>query len=167
MAPQPGAGDEAIALRIQHDVDNHGVADADATLLLGIGQQQVLGQAPVEEGAGAGMQVDDAQGGEIAGHGQRTLGGGDQAILGIAVDKDLEGRVRGRAGRHLAHGQQDLAMFTAVEVGPVRGTADHRQHVESAERGHGIAARETGKRKKGAAHGRRRKRIRRRPGRLP
>ena len=70
------------------------------------------------------MDADDLHVAKLADHGVRLLGGGDEAVLGIAIDKDVELLLGREAGGDVAAGQQDFAKLAAVQVKTGTGFPD-------------------------------------------
>jgi hypothetical protein len=109
-AVEAGAGDEAVGLVIEHHLHDDPVAGVERAVLLAGGQEQILAEAPVEKEADAGIDADHLQIGELADDGVGFLRGGDEAVLGVAVDKHLELVARHGTGRDVFGGQEDFAM---------------------------------------------------------
>ena len=105
--------------------------------MLADGEQQILAEAPIQESAGARAVVHHLQGGEFADHDQRGGGGGDEAVLGIAVEEDVELVIQTGALRNLAAGQEDFAVRAAVEMKSGRGFAEDGEGIAFAEFCHG------------------------------
>ncbi|MNP05017.1 hypothetical protein D3C76_969570 [compost metagenome] len=122
-----GGGDAAGAF-VEVDVDHAVVADLQRALLFRVRQQQVLGQAPVEEQADA-VDLDHLQAGETADLHPGLLGGGDHPVLAVEVDEDVQpvALFRRLVLGHVALGQENLAVRTAVQVQPEVGVLDHLQ----------------------------------------
>ena len=67
------------------------------------------------------MHAHGFQAGELAHSGQRCLSGGDNAILRIAINKDLHLAAGHGALRHVATWHEDLAMMATVEIDTLLG----------------------------------------------
>jgi len=100
------------------------------------GQEQIFFEAPVEEDADARVAADGAEEGELADLGVGRLGGGDDAVLGVAIDEDVDLVAREGAGRDVAAGEQDVAMRAAVEIESGHGGADDGKRVTLANERH-------------------------------
>lgn len=125
---QARGGGDAVGALVQVDVDHAVVADLQRTLLFRMRQQQVLGQAPVEEQADP-VDLHDLQAGETADLDLGRLGGGDQAVVAVQVDEHVEpvAHFAGLVLRHIALGQEDLAVLGTVEIEPELRVLDHLQ----------------------------------------
>lgn len=125
---QARGGGDAVGALVQVDVDHAVVADLQRTLLFRMRQQQVLGQAPVEEQADP-VDLHDLQAGETADLDLGRLGGGDQAVVAVQVDEHVEPvtHFAGLVLRHIALGQEDLAVLGTVEIEPELRVLDHLQ----------------------------------------
>ena len=126
-----------VAALVDENIDDNALADLDLASLLADGQQEVLAQAPVEEGGPMRIDGDDLEGGEFADFSVGRFGGGHEAVFRIAVDEDVERLARNRSRRYIASGQQDLAEFAAVEVDPRRRRPDDKQFAAFTQSGHG------------------------------
>lgn len=135
-AVEAHGGDEALAAGVDVDVDEGEVADGEVVGLFADGEEEVLAEAPVEEGAGAGVVVDDGEGGEIAGLGEGGGGGGDEAVLGVAVEEDVEGVVEAGTWGDFAAWEEDFAVGAAVEVEAGGGFAEDSEGIAGAEFSH-------------------------------
>ena len=114
------------------------VADAQVAGLLGERDEQVLGEAPVDEGAEGG-EVAHRQEGDFPERDRGRAGGRDRTILGVEVDEDREFvaelGVRGHLGARQEQGRRVLPRIAGVECeeGARRGEAAHRQGGVSSE----------------------------------
>ena len=77
---------DAVALFVFENVDDATVAAPEFAELLLVGEEQVLVQAPIQEGANA-VHVLDFEDGEFADGSIGLVEGGDGAVFGIHVDK--------------------------------------------------------------------------------
>lgn len=105
---EPGTGDDAVGFGVEADADDDVMADAEWAVLFAEGEEEVFGEAPVEEGAGFGVDTDDAEGGVLADFGDGVFGGGDEAVFGVAVDEDVDGGVFGKVYGDIATGEEDF-----------------------------------------------------------
>ena len=64
------------------------------------------------------------------------LGGGDEAILGVAIDKDVDLAAGTGAGRDEATGQENFAVTAAIEIKSRRSAAHDGQNVTLTEKSH-------------------------------
>ena len=128
---------EALAAGVDVDVDEREVTDGKVVGLFADGEEQVLAEAPVEEGAGAWVVVDHGEGGEFAGLGEGGGGGGDEAVLGVAVEEDVEGVVEAGAWGDFAAWEEDFSVGAAVEVEAGGGFAEDSEGIADAELSHG------------------------------
>ena len=99
------------------------------------GQQQVLGHAPAQEGAGL-VHGHDLQAGDLAPLAEGLAGGGDDLSLAILGDEDVENLTGHAAFGHLGHGQQDLACGATVQQGPLRRQTQDRQGIQDSKLSH-------------------------------
>jgi len=87
-------------------------------------QQQIFRQPPVQEGTDARVDADDFEAGDLPNDRQRSLRGGDEAVLGIEVHEDIQLVAGLEVARDVAARQENLAQFAAVQVKPGRGFTD-------------------------------------------
>ncbi len=135
-AVEAHGGDEALAAGVDVEVDEDDIADGEVFGLFADGEEEVFGEAPVEEGTSAGAVVDDGEGGEVAGLGQGGGGGGDEAVFGIAVEEDVEGVVEAGAWGDFATGEEDFPVGATLEVEAGRGFAEDSEGIADAEFSH-------------------------------
>ena len=126
MTIQARGGGEAASALVQVQVDHAVVTDLQRALLFGMRQQQVLGQAPVEEQPDA-VDIHHLEAGELTELDLRLERGGDQLVFAVEVDEhvepvlDLARRVLG----DVALGQEDFAIGTTVQIQTEVGVLDH------------------------------------------
>lgn len=119
---EAGGGDDAVAFGIEMDIDHDAIPGANGLALFPKRKEEVLGQAPIEKGADLAIHTDDGKEGKLTDHGLGRGGGGDKAILGITVEKDVNGVVGIEpGGRSLARGQENLTALSGIEVVAVNG----------------------------------------------
>lgn len=105
-------GDEAVAFGVEIDVDDDAGAGFWGVSLFGDGEEEVFGEAPIEEGAEVvgGEDFEDAK---LAGEDFGRFFGGDGAVFGVAVDKD--GGVDFVGGDSFSVGEEDFAEGVGIE----------------------------------------------------
>jgi hypothetical protein len=84
-------------------------------LLFAERDQEVLGQAPVEKRPGR-IDRDDLQKSEFPGPGPRFFRRGDQPVLRVEIEEDLELVARRGSFLNIAAGEEDLAELAPVQV---------------------------------------------------
>lgn len=136
MAVETRGGDDAIGARIDKNMGDYPVADAHGCRLFTHGQQQVLAQSPIKKRADARVDACDAKKCEFAGLRVRRLGGGDDAILGVAMNEHFKRFAREGAAWHVAAGQEDFAEVAAVQKDAGRGDAVDAESGNCAETRH-------------------------------
>ncbi|MNR39828.1 hypothetical protein D3C85_1580650 [compost metagenome] len=102
------------------------VADLQRALLFRVRQQQVLGQAPVEEQADA-VDFHHFEAGKAADLHLGFEGGSQRTVFAVQIKEDVQ-PVPDFAGLilwHISIGQQDLTIRTAVQVQAEVGVLDH------------------------------------------
>ena len=133
---QARGGHDSVCLLVQKDMDNHAMSNTGGRFLFAEGQQQILGQPPVQESANVRIDADDLQTGELADGRQRLLRGGHEAVLGIAIDKDIHFVLGPQVRRNIAARQKYFAQFPAVQVEARRRGSDDSEEVAFADDGH-------------------------------
>ena len=113
----PAGGDDTVGLLVEVDMDDVVFPHVHAEFLLAERDQQILGQAPVEERADTGDRH-AFQAAELAGHDLGRLERGDRAVLGIVVKKDVERFADAATPWNFPVRQQDFAHLAAVEKEP-------------------------------------------------
>lgn len=130
MAIEPHGGHDPVGGGIEVDEHENLVTDAERKGLFAERKEQIFGEAPVEERADLAVEPDDFQGYEIAHGAERCFGGGNEAIFGIAIDKNIESSAEQDIARDVAAGEEDFAVFARVEVDTGRGISDDAQGVK-------------------------------------
>ncbi len=135
---QSGSRGDASGVFVQVDVDDAVVALLQRPLLLGMRQQQVFGQPPVEEQADT-VDLHHLEAGELTHLHLGFLGGGDQLVVAVEIDEHVQPVIHlgGDVLRDIAVGQQDFAIRPAIEVEPEVGVLDDLQAVVAPDCGHG------------------------------
>src|SRR5690606_16211046 len=136
---QPGGGHQPLAVLVQIDVNHHIVAHLQRALLFGVRQQQVLGQAPVEEQPGT-VDIHHLEAGEAADHDLGCEGGGDQSVVAVEVDEDIEPvtDLAGNVFGDLPPGQKDLPFHAAIQIEAEIRVLEHLQSVHSSDQCHAL-----------------------------
>lgn len=137
VALQPRGGDDAFGLVVDENIHDHGVADLHAALLLGIRQEKILAQTPVQEGTHARVDFPNLQRGEVADSGEWLEGGCDEAVLGIPIDEHLQHIAGGGTFWNGIARQEDFTEFPAIEKKPGAGVFKDSEVVEFSEKRHG------------------------------
>ena len=140
IAVESGGRQYPAGVLVEVQVGNAVLAFFERLLQFGKRQQHVLGQTPVEEQTDL-IARDHLEVGELADLRARARGGGDDPVFAVEVDEHPQpvADLGGLVFWHIAVGQQDLAVFTAVQVQPEAGLLDDLQFVESPDVGHVIA----------------------------
>lgn len=136
MSLQSRTRDNALRDIIDGNENNDGVVGVNSASLLANGEEEVLIEAPVKECADARVDTGDLEGDKIADNGERDPGCGNKAVLGIAVDEDIEFIPGSGIGRNRLAGEEDFTQFAAIEVEARRGIFEDREGVAFSERGH-------------------------------
>jgi hypothetical protein len=137
VSVQSRGGQNAVRLHVETDIDNHALSSAHWEMLFAEGQQQILGQAPVEERSDVLIHADDFQIRKLANHRERRFGGGHEPVLGIAIDKDIQFVFGLEVRWNIAARQQDLAQLTAVEIEAGGGRSHDGESIAFADDDHG------------------------------
>ena len=137
VALQARGGDDAFGLVVDKNTYDHGFADLHATVLFGVGKEQILSQAPVEKGPHTRVDFLHFQCGEVADGGEWFARCRDETILGIPIDEYLQ-HIAGSCtfGNGIAR-QEDFAEFPAIEEKPGAGVFEDSEAIEFSEKRHG------------------------------
>src|SRR5690606_18525269 len=138
VAVQPRRGGNAPGVLVEVDVDDAVVSFLQWALFLGVRQQKILGQTPVEEQPDA-VDLHHLQAGKLTNLNLGLFGGGDQLVIAVEVHEDVEPVVY--LGRRILGdvtiGQQDFAIRAAVQIKTEVGVFDDLQAVVAPDCGHG------------------------------
>ena len=117
---------------VRVDVDDVFLADLDASLLVAVRQEQVLGRnPPVEKGPVHGF-VDRFQKGGLSDCRQRPLGRGDEPVLRVVVDEHFLAVSDSVGERDEAVREKHLVPLLVAQIKPVvRNSADGQRMVVS------------------------------------
>ncbi len=107
---------------------------------LGKGQQHILGQAPVEEQANA-VARNHLEVGKVTDLRAGAGGGGNDAVFAVEVDEHPQAvaHLGALILGYIAVGQQNLAIFTTVQVESEPGVLGDFQIIETPDVGHAAA----------------------------
>ena len=113
---------------------------AGKRLQLGKGQQHILGQAPVEEQANA-VARNHLEVGKVTDLRAGAGGGGNDAVFAVEVDEHPQAvaHLGALILGYIAVGQQNLAIFTTVQVESEPGVLGDFQIIETPDVGHAAA----------------------------
>lgn len=143
-------GNDAVAFGIEMDIDHDAIPGADRFTLFPERKEEVLGQAPVEKGTDLAVHTDDGEKGKLTDHSLRRGGGGDEAILRVAIEKDVNGVVGIEpGGRSLARGEENLTTLPGIEIVAVNGFPRDGEGVALADGDHCRECREIRRRQGG------------------
>ena len=115
MPFQASGGDDALGLVVDENIHDHRVADLHAPFLLGIRKKQIFSKSPFEEGSHARVDFRDLQRGEIADRSEWLERGGNESVLGIAIDENLQHIAGSGPFRNGIPRQEDFAEFATIE----------------------------------------------------
>ena len=124
----PRRGHDAFRERVEADIDQIPSALVHAELLFLEGDEEVLHQAPVEEGARLVHRLDEHEL-ELADGGAGAEGGGDEPSLVVVIDEDLDIVARLETVGDIARGEEDFPPVAAVEEGTEVAHFDNFQSV--------------------------------------
>ena len=124
----PRRGHDAFRERVEADIDQIPSALVHAELLFLEGDEEVLHQAPVEEGARLVHRLDEHEL-ELADGGAGAEGGGDEPSLVVVIDEDLDIVARLETVGDIARGEEDFPPVAAVEEGAEVAHFDNFQSV--------------------------------------
>lgn len=110
-----GRGNDAIALLVDVDMHDVGVAEHHALLLLTEWAEDVLHQSPAQEGS---VFVDPFhfEIGEVAHFSQWGFGGSDEALILIEIDEDIQLVADASVFRNVAGWKEDFSLVTTIEI---------------------------------------------------
>lgn len=110
-----GRGNDAIALLVDVDMHDVGVAEHHALLLLTEWAEDVLHQSPAQKGS---VFVDPFhfEIGEIAHLCQRGFGGCYEALFLVEIDEDIQLVADACVFRYVAGWKEDLSLVTTIEI---------------------------------------------------
>ena len=128
--------EDAVGLFVDDDFHHDPLARADFAGLFAEGEEEIFGEPPVEEGTDTGVDLDDIESGEVTDLAVRQLGRRDDAVLGVARDKNGDLVTLLDVGRDLPRRQQDLAERSAVEIETVVRFTNDEEGIDSAKEGH-------------------------------
>ena len=124
----PRRGHDAFREWVEADIDQIPSALVHAELLFLEGDEEVLHQAPVEEGARLVHRLDEHEL-ELANGGAGAEGGGDEPSLVVVIDEDLNIVARLETLGDIARGEEDFPPVAAVEEGAEVAHFDNFQSV--------------------------------------
>ena len=124
----PRRGHDAFREWVEADIDQIPSALVHAELLFLEGDEEVLHQAPVEEGARLVHRLDEHEL-ELADGGAGAEGGGDEPSLVVVIDEDLNIVARLETVGDIARGEEDFPPVAAVEEGTEVAHFDNFQSV--------------------------------------
>ena len=124
----PRRGHDAFREWVEADIDQIPSALVHAELLFLEGDEEVLHQAPVEEGARLVHRLDEHEL-ELANGGAGAEGGGDEPSLVVVIDEDLNIVARLETVGDIARGEEDFPPVAAVEEGAEVAHFDNFQSV--------------------------------------
>lgn len=124
----PRRGHDAFRERVEADIDQIPSALVHAELLFLEGDEEVLHQAPVEEGTRLVHRLDEHEL-ELADGGAGAEGGGDEPSLVVVIDEDLDIVARLETVGDIARGEEDFPPVAAVEEGAEVAHFDNFQSV--------------------------------------
>ena len=124
----PRRGHDAFRERVEADIDQIPATLVHAELLFLEGDEEVLHQAPVEEGARLVHRLDEHEL-ELADGGAGAEGGGDEPSLVVVIDEDLDIVARLETVGDIARGEEDFPPVAAVEEGAEVAHFDNFQNV--------------------------------------
>ena len=124
----PRRGHDAFREWVEADMDQIPSALVHAELLFLEGDEEVLHQAPVEEGARLVHRLDEHEL-ELANGGAGAEGGGDEPSLVVVIDEDLNIVARLETLGDIARGEEDFPPVAAVEEGAEVAHFDNFQSV--------------------------------------
>ena len=110
-----GRGNDAIALLVDVDMHDVGVAKHHALLLLAEWAEDVLHQSPAQEGS---VFVDPFhfEIGEVAHFSQWGFGGSDEALILIEIDEDIQLVADASVFRNVAGWKEDFSLISTIEI---------------------------------------------------
>ena len=110
-----GRGNDAIALLVDVDMHDVGVAKHHALLLLAEWAEDVLHQSPAQEGS---VFVDPFhfEIGEVANLSQWGFGGSDEALILIEIDEDIQLVADASVFRNVAGWKEDFSLISTIEI---------------------------------------------------
>ena len=79
-------------------------------------QEQILLKAPVQESTHPGANADDLKSGYLSDFSDGFFRGGNEAILGVVVQKDFEGIASLNSRGRLAAGKQHFSKLVGVQI---------------------------------------------------
>ena len=122
-------GDDTLTPLIQIDSDNIGAPLFHRRVLFSKGNQQILGQTPIEKSADRCLG-DDLEPRKVADHGQGRLRGGNRTVLGIRVEKNGQAVARPTMSGNILLGEQYFAKFPSVEIDSAVGFSNDPEFIQ-------------------------------------
>jgi len=118
MIDNPCARNHAIGVGIDAHDHDHSIARIERFRLLGIWQQEILGESPIEKRTHARMHMFYGEKSKLPQHRIGLLGGCHKTIFRVAIEKNIKRSIHLDIAGHISTGQKNFAQIAAVEIEP-------------------------------------------------